>query len=67
MTRYAKPTSLEDAVALLGEGDWTILAGGTDFYPALGSKPLRCNVLDINALGELRGSQRRTKASGSAR
>ncbi len=55
MTRYAKPTSLEDAVALLGEGDWTILAGGTDFYPALGSKPLRCNVLDINALGELRG------------
>ncbi|MGE0279305.1 MAG: xanthine dehydrogenase family protein subunit M [Rhizobiaceae bacterium] len=55
MYRYAKPTSLNDALALLGDGDWTILAGGTDFYPALGSKPLRQDVLDINGLEELRG------------
>ena len=55
MTRYAKPTSLDDALALLGERAWTILAGGTDFYPALGSKPLRQDVLDINGLDGLRG------------
>jgi len=55
MPRYAKPHSLEEALALLAEGPWRILAGGTDFYPALGAKPLRENVLDINALSELRG------------
>jgi CO/xanthine dehydrogenase FAD-binding subunit len=55
MLRYAKPHSLEEALALLAEGPWRILAGGTDFYPALGAKPLRENVLDINAFSELRG------------
>jgi CO/xanthine dehydrogenase FAD-binding subunit len=55
MLRYAKPHSLEEALALLAEGPWRILAGGTDFYPALGVKPLRENVLDINALSGLRG------------
>ena len=55
MIRYAKPTSLDEALALLGEGAWRILAGGTDFYPALGSRPLREDVLDINGLAALRG------------
>lgn len=55
MVRYAKPQSLDDAFALLSEGPWRILAGGTDFYPALGAKPLRDDVLDINGLAELRG------------
>lgn len=55
MTRYAKPTDLEEALAVLGERPWTIFAGGTDFYPALGSRPLRQDVLDINGLGALRG------------
>jgi CO/xanthine dehydrogenase FAD-binding subunit len=53
--RYAKPTSVDEALALLGEGAWRILAGGTDFYPAQGSKPFRDNVLDINGLAALRG------------
>ncbi|WP_256752448.1 xanthine dehydrogenase family protein subunit M [Mesorhizobium sp. Mes31] len=55
MIRYAKPTTVDEALALLGEGAWRILAGGTDFYPAQGSKPFRDNVLDINGLAELRG------------
>jgi CO/xanthine dehydrogenase FAD-binding subunit len=53
--RYAKPENLDEALALLGEAPWKILAGGTDFYPALGSKPLADNVLDINGLTELAG------------
>jgi len=53
--RYAKPTTVDEALALLGEGPWRILAGGTDFYPAQGSKPFRDNVLDINGLAALRG------------
>lgn len=55
MVRYAKPQSVDEALALLSEGAWRILAGGTDFYPALGAKPLSENVLDINGLSELRG------------
>ncbi len=55
MIRYAKPKSVDEALALLGEGPWRLLAGGTDFYPALGNRPLRENVLDINGLAELRG------------
>lgn len=55
MIRYAKPTTVDEALALLGEGAWRILAGGTDFYPAQGSKPFRDDVLDINGLTSLRG------------
>ncbi|UVK39313.1 xanthine dehydrogenase family protein subunit M [Mesorhizobium sp. AR10] len=55
MIRYAKPTTVDEALALLGEAPWRILAGGTDFYPAQGSKPHRENVLDINGLAALRG------------
>ena len=55
MTRYAKPATTREALALLEEGQWRILAGGTDFYPALANQPLKENVLNINGLGELRG------------
>jgi CO/xanthine dehydrogenase FAD-binding subunit len=51
--RYAKPRSVDEALDLLAEGEWRILAGGTDFYPALGAAPLRHDVLDINGLHEL--------------
>jgi CO/xanthine dehydrogenase FAD-binding subunit len=55
LVRYAKPRSLGEALTLLGEGKWRVLAGGTDFYPALGARPLSESVLDINGLVELRG------------
>ena len=55
MIRYAKPTTVDEALALLGEASWRILAGGTDFYPAQGAKPFRENILDINGLSLLRG------------
>jgi len=55
LSRYAKPTTVDDALALLAEGRWRILAGGTDFYPALGSDPLVDDVLDLGGLAALRG------------
>ena len=55
MTRYEKPRTLDYALELASVGSWRVLAGGTDFYPAQGSKPLRDDVLDINGLEELRG------------
>jgi CO/xanthine dehydrogenase FAD-binding subunit len=53
--RYAKPKSVDEALVLLNEEPWRLLAGGTDFYPALGNRPIRENILDINGLDELRG------------
>lgn len=55
MVRYAKPKTLDEALSLLAAERWRILAGGTDFYPAQGLRPIRDHVLDINGLGELRG------------
>lgn len=52
--RYAKPQSTDEAIALLGGDSWRLLAGGTDFYPAQGARPIRENILDLNGLGELR-------------
>ena len=55
---YVKPRTLEAAVAALAAGDRRILSGGTDFYPAVGERLIREAVVDISALGELRGIQR---------
>lgn len=55
MPRYARPTTPDEAIALLAEGSWTVLAGGTDFYPAQGTRPIREDILDIGAIGALRG------------
>lgn len=52
---YSKPKTLRDAVAVLASGGGQILAGGTDFYPALGDSLPQGNVVDITALGEIRG------------
>lgn len=54
MAGYAQPTSLAEAVTLLGDGGWTVLAGGTDVYPALGETSLTSPVMDISRLGDLR-------------
>lgn len=45
-------------MALLSAGDARILSGGTDFYPAQGERVVRDRVVDISALGELRGVSR---------
>ncbi len=55
---YARPTTLEEALELMRSRPWTVLAGGTDFYPALGGGPVKADVLDINGLRELKGISR---------
>ena len=50
---YLRPTEIEEAVAALAARKLTILAGGTDFYPARVGKPLDDDVLDITALAAL--------------
>jgi CO/xanthine dehydrogenase FAD-binding subunit len=53
--RWARPTELGDALVALRDGGWTILAGGTDFYAARVGRPIDDALLDISAIGTLRG------------
>jgi len=55
MGDYLRPTRLAEALAALAEKERTVLAGGTDFYPARVGRPLKENVLDITGLAALKG------------
>lgn len=58
MPSYLRPTSIEEALASLGEAivpPPVVLAGGTDFYPARVGRALDDNILDITAIPDLRG------------
>ncbi|HTR83288.1 MAG TPA: xanthine dehydrogenase family protein subunit M [Reyranella sp.] len=54
MADYLRPTSLEEALAALSR-PWTVLAGGTDFYPARVGRAIEEDVLDIGGIADLRG------------
>jgi len=54
LTLFAQPESTQEALALLTADEWMILAGGTDFYPALGNTQPAGNVLDLSRVNELR-------------
>jgi CO/xanthine dehydrogenase FAD-binding subunit len=55
---YDRPATLPDALAILAGAPRTVLAGGTDLYPATTAPALEGPVLDITGLGELRGIRR---------
>jgi CO/xanthine dehydrogenase FAD-binding subunit len=52
---YLKPKTLSEAVYVLATSGGQILAGGTDFYPALGDGLPQGDVVDITSLREIRG------------
>jgi CO/xanthine dehydrogenase FAD-binding subunit len=62
---YLRPERLGDALDALARGPLTVLAGGTDVYPARVGRSFDGDVLDIAGLGELRGL--RTQADGRLR
>lgn len=55
MGLYLRPTELGEAVAALAERPMTLLAGGTDLYPACVGRPLSGDTLDIGGIADLRG------------
>jgi CO/xanthine dehydrogenase FAD-binding subunit len=60
--RYLRPTALDDALAALAAERWTVVAGGTDHYPARVGVPLDDDLLDITGiavLGEIRREEHR--------
>ena len=59
-TLYERPTSLEGALEILPRQPWTILAGGTDIYPAATEafawgRAAPDRILDVTAIDDLRG------------
>ena len=52
---YDRPDTLPEALAILAREPRTVLAGGTDLYPATPAPALAGAVLDITGLGELAG------------
>jgi CO/xanthine dehydrogenase FAD-binding subunit len=55
---YERPTTVDAALSLLAKDRWTVLAGGTDFFPNLRDRAVTGPVLDISAIKGLRGIRR---------
>ena len=52
---YFRPRTLNEAVHVLATHGGQILSGGTDFFPALGDRPVPGSVIDISDLTEIKG------------
>jgi CO/xanthine dehydrogenase FAD-binding subunit len=52
---YFRPSTLDEAIHVLASSGGQILAGGTDFFPSLGDRPVTGTVVDISGLREIRG------------
>lgn len=55
MPNYARPDRLSEALKMLSGGKASVLAGGTDWYPARLGRPLTENVVDLGGIADLRG------------
>ena len=60
MAAYFRPSSLAEALAIRARQPVTVLAGGTDVYPARANRVgwgdmRRDDILDISAIAELKG------------
>jgi N-methylhydantoinase B len=60
MAAYFRPSSLAEALAIRARRPVTVLAGGTDVYPARANRVgwgdmRRDDILDVSAIAELRG------------
>ena len=55
MANYYRPTRLDEALKALQAAPLTIVAGGTDHFPARVGRPLDEDVLDVTGLAELDG------------
>lgn len=55
MPLYFRPTRTEEALERLAAAPLTVIAGGTDHFPARVGQPLSDDILDVTALEALRG------------
>ena len=52
---YHSPTTLDEALALLGSRPMSVIAGGTDWFPANGRRPVTREMLDVTRVAALQG------------
>ena len=52
---YFRPGTLDEAVHVLAAHGGQILSGGTDFFPALGDRPVHGSVVDVSGISEIKG------------
>lgn len=62
--QYFAPTDLNDALTLMASAPMSVVAGGTDYFPAKPAGALRQPIVDITRIAELAGIGR-TKAGGT--
>ena len=58
---YLTATTLDQALSALAAGPVSIIAGGTDWFPTHGDRPVTGDLLDITRLPELRGVSQTAK------
>ncbi|MEI2387232.1 xanthine dehydrogenase family protein subunit M [Breoghania sp. JC706] len=56
--QFHRPETLESALVLIAERPARILAGGTDFFPALGGRTTREPIVDLSRVNGLSGISR---------
>lgn len=56
--QYVTPKTLNDALEALGTGDISVVAGGTDWFPLLGDKPVKGSLLDVTGIAGFRGIEK---------
>jgi CO/xanthine dehydrogenase FAD-binding subunit len=57
---YLVAASLSEVLDALGKPDAAVIAGGTDWFPAQGTKPFKGDLVDISRVPGLRGITRET-------
>ncbi|CAN5916677.1 xanthine dehydrogenase family protein subunit M [soil metagenome] len=65
--RFERPASIGEATALLAAGGWSLLAGGTDVYPAQVGRPMTVPLIDITRIAALRGITRQPATDNPSR
>lgn len=55
---YVQPNTVDEALAALADTAARPVAGGTDFYPALGDAPPPAHIVDLTRIPDLRGITR---------
>lgn len=58
MVDFHAPSTVREALEILGAGGAAFVAGGTDFYPALRDGPVKTDVIGLGRIGELKGVEK---------
>lgn len=58
MIRFHAPSAVGEALEILSAGGVSLVAGGTDFYPALRDGPVKTDIIGLSRVGGLKGVEK---------